>query len=106
MTFSIGAGTGGREEQQVVKNSVKSMATCLLFASTTFGSVVNSVHAAEDCKEMDQEVVIAKLVGEHEGGKVLKVEESVDEKGCVELIVRILIDGTVKAITIPNETGA
>ena len=55
---------------------------------------------------MDPEVVIADLVMEHEGSKVLKVEESVDDMGCVELKIRILIDGTVKAITIPNTTGA
>jgi len=86
-----------------VKYSAKSIAACILLAGTSFGSVS---HTAEDCKEMDQEEVIAKIVIEHEGGKVLKVEESVDAKGCVELIVRILIDGTVKAITIPNKTGA
>lgn len=85
-----------------MKNSAKSVATCFLLAGSSFGNVCN----AEDCKTLDQEVVIARLVTEHEGGKVLKVEESIDAKGCVELKVRILIDGTVKAITIPNATGA
>lgn len=89
-----------------MKNSAKSIATCLLLAGAVFSSASGSVSAAENCKPMDPEVVIAELVIEHEGGKVLKVEESVDEKGCVELKVRILIDGTIKAITIPNETGA
>jgi len=86
-----------------VKNFARSVAACILLVGTSFSSLT---HAEESCKEMDQEDIIAELVTEHEGGKVLKVEESVDAEGCVELIVRILIDGTVKAITIPNETGA
>jgi len=89
-----------------VKNSAKSIATCMLVAGTAFSSAFSDASAAEDCKTMDPEVVIADLVIEHEGSKVLKVEESVDDMGCVELKVRILIDGTVKAITIPNTTGA
>ncbi len=100
------ASTGGREEQPVVKNSTKYPSVGILLAVTAFGGVLSSTAAAKDCKKMDQEVAIANIVTEHAGGKVLKVEESVDAKGCVQLRVRILIDGTIKAITIPNETGA
>ena len=89
-----------------MKNSAKFIATCMLVAGAAFSTAFNTVSAAEDCKAMDPKVVIADLVMEHEGSKVLKVEESVDDMGCVELKVRILIDGTVKAITIPNTTGA
>ncbi len=74
---------------------------CLLCATA-----IGGVCAADDCKELDAEGSIAALVVEHEGGKVLKVEETLDAQGCVELQIRILIDGTVKAITIPNATGA
>ena len=102
LTISAGASTGGCEDQPVVKNSAKSLATGFLLAGTAFGSVC----AANDCKTIDREEAIAGLVAQHEGSKVLKVEESLDPQGCVELKVRILIDGTVKAITIPNETGA
>ena len=55
---------------------------------------------------MDKEGTVAALMEKHEGSKVLKVEEKRDSKGCTELKVRILIDGTVKAITIANKSGA
>lgn len=85
-----------------MKNTTRSIAVSCLLA----GAAIGGVCAADDCETIEPEIVIAQLVDEHEGGKVLKVEETIDEQGCVELKVRILIDGTIKAITIPNSTGA
>lgn len=85
-----------------MKNTTKSIAVSCLLA----GAAVGGVCSADDCETIEPEVIIAQLVDEHEGGKVLKVEETVDAQGCVELKVRILIDGTIKAITLPNSTGA
>lgn len=85
-----------------MKNSTTTITTSLLLA----GAAIGGVCAADDCQPVNPEAVIADLVIENEGGKVLKVEETIDAQGCVELKVRILIDGTIKAITIPNETGA
>ena len=66
------------------------------------GFAIGGVCNASDCKKLDPESAVARLVTENAGGKVLKVEETTDSKGCVALKVRILIDGTIKAITIPN----
>jgi len=68
-------------------------------------SVYAGVCHADDCEQMDPESRIAQLL-ESGGGKVLKVEETLDSQGCVELQIRILIDGTVKAVTIKNQSGA
>ena len=81
---------------------IKIVALSSIFCSVAFGNICH----AKDCKEINADQAVANLAKEHEGSKVLKVEESTDDKGCAELKIRILIDGTVKAITIPNETGA
>ena len=65
----------------------------------------SSVAAASDCKKLNPESAVAKVVSEH-GGKVLKVEETADSKGCKALKIRILVDGTIKAITIPTKPEA
>lgn len=85
-----------------MNHSIKTTAASLLIA----GSAIGGVCAANDCETLDPESAVANLITENNGGKVLKVEESIDAQGCIELKVRILIDGTIKAITIPNETGA
>ena len=66
---------------------------------------MGSAYAADDCKKVDADSTIAALIGDNEENKVLKVEESKDSKGCTVLMVRILIDGTVKVITIPEAGG-
>jgi len=85
----------------LVRKFVKSIVSwCILsFAS------VGSAYAADDCKKVDADSTIAALIGDNEENKVLKVEESKDSKGCTVLMVRILIDGTVKVITIPEAGG-
>ncbi len=85
-----------------MNNSIRTTVASLLLAGAAFSGVC----AANDCKPMDPESAVANLVSQHTGGKVLKVEETINAKGCAELKVRILIDGTIKAITIPNGTGA
>ncbi len=85
-----------------VTNCKRITIASLLFAS----AAISSVSATGNCKTLDPESAVAMLVTEHAGGKVLKVEEAADANGCKELKIRILIDGTIKAITIPNKTGA
>lgn len=63
---------------------------------------------AANCPSVDKEKSIARLLEQHPGGKVLKIAEHTNEDGCMELQIRILVDGTVKAITIKdtvNEKG-
>jgi len=57
-----------------------------------------------ECQPVDREKSISRVLEEHPGGKVLKIAEQTDEDGCARLEIRILIDGTVKAITV-NEKG-
>ncbi len=80
------------------KHNQSYVAIGLLLAGITVGTA----SLANDCKTINRDSAIAKLVSEHEGSKVLKVEEALDTKGCTELKVRILIDGTIKAVTISN----
>ncbi len=82
--------------------STRTIAVFCVLSATAIGGVCT----ADDCTEIDSDGTIADLLLENEGGKVLKVEETIDAQGCIELKVRILVNGTVKAITIPNETGA
>ena len=82
-------------------SALKFVVACALCTCATIG-----VSPAAECKVMDTEAILAKLMKKHEGSKVLKVEEKLDSKGCTELKVRILIDGTVKAITVANKSGA
>ena len=82
--------------------SIRIIATCFLFAATSTANV----SAADDCVSLDREAEIAKVLGQHAESKVLKVEESKDARGCTQFIIRILVDGTVQAITVPNRTGA
>lgn len=74
----------------------------LLIASATLAGVCN----ADDCKPVDREHSIDKVLQENTGGKVLKVEERIDDQGCVELEIRLLIDGTVKAIVVSGQSSA
>lgn len=85
-----------------MKNPVKILAFACVLCTSAYGVVCN----ADDCEDPNTELTIAGLIKENSGSKVLKVEEALDEQGCIELRVRILINGTVKAITIPNGTGA
>lgn len=81
-----------------MRNSVRKILTgCILCVAA-----VGSAYGAEDCQQFDADSTIAGLVGDNPDNKVLKVEESKDSKGCTVLKVRILIDGTVKVVTIPE----
>lgn len=76
----------------------------LLIALTS--SSVASICAANDCKPIDREASITQILKDHSGGKVLKVDERVNDQGCAELEVRILINGTVKAVVVTGSTSA
>ena len=81
-------------------SAIKIAVACAISTCVAIGT-----SPAAECKVMDKEGTVAALMEKHEGSKVLKVEEKRDSKGCTELKVRILIDGTVKAITIANKSG-
>lgn len=76
----------------------------LLISLTSF--TLAGVCAADDCKPIDREASINKVLKEHTGGKVLKVDERVDAQGCAELEIRLLIDGTVKAVVVSGGNSA
>ncbi len=85
-----------------MKNPTKLRALCCMLGAT----MIISTSAAADCKTLDSQQSVAALQAQHEGSKVLKVEKAADAQGCDQLLVKILIDGTVQVITIPNSTGA
>jgi len=93
------------KSRQTVSYTVKTKLNLILLGSALCASAYASVCNAADCENIDPESRIAELLEETEG-KVLKVEETIDPQGCVELQIRILIDGTVKAVTIKNQSGA
>ena len=76
---------------------------CFAIASTSIASLCV---AADDCKPVNREASISKVLSDHSGGKVLKVDERKDDNGCTELEIRILIDGTVKAIVVSGQKSA
>jgi hypothetical protein len=75
---------------------------CFALASASIAGVC----MADDCKPVNREASISKVLSDHSGGKVLKVDERKDDNGCTELEIRILIDGTVKAIVVSGQKSA
>ena len=75
---------------------------CFALASTSIAGVC----LADDCKPVNREASISRVLSEHSGGKVLKVDERKDDNGCTELEIRILINGTVKAIVVSGQNSA
>ncbi len=75
---------------------------CFALASTSIASLCQ----ADDCAPVNREASISKVLSDHSGGKVLKVDERKDDNGCTELEIRILIDGTVKAIVVTGQKSA
>jgi len=74
---------------------------CLLYFCVALGmSAVSSTSIANDCKPVNREQSIQKILSENNGSKVLKVVEKYDDRGCPQLVIRILVDGTVKAIKV------
>jgi len=72
----------------------------LLVAGLLCGAGDIAVAADTACKPVDLEKLIAKILSENDGGVVLKVDDQTDDHGCRQLLIRILVDGTVKAITV------
>ena len=75
---------------------------CFAIASTSIAGLCR----ADDCKPVNREASISKILSDHTGSKVLKVDEKKDDNGCTELEIRILIDGTVKAIVVSGQKSA
>ena len=67
---------------------------------TLASTPLTGLSAADDCQPIDREKSISKVLKENSGGKVLKVEEKLNDSGCKELEIRSLINGTVKAIVV------
>lgn len=74
----------------------------MLLASTSLAGVCT----ANDCKPVDRETSINQVLKDNAGGKVLKVDERLDDNGCVVLEIRILTNGTVKAVVISGSISA
>lgn len=62
--------------------------------------LTTSSAAAANCKPIDRDATINQILSSNPGSKVLKVAEHTDNDGCEILKIRILVDGTVKAITV------
>ena len=75
------------------------LAACLLLTLTTAGTGVTA-----NCQPIDREKSISRVLERNPGGNVLKIAEHLGEDGCARLRIRILVDGTVKAVTV-NSTG-
>ncbi len=71
------------------------IAILALAAATLSGSP-----AALACQAPDKDAAIARVLAEHPGGKILKVEQKSDAKNCVNLKIRVLVNGTVKLVVI------
>lgn len=67
----------------------------MLLAFATTGAVLTA-----DCHPIDREKSISGILERNPGGKVLKIAEHNDENGCAMLKIRILVDGTVKVVTV------
>ena len=68
----------------------------MLIAALTFVSA--PVHA---CQTPDKDAAVAKVLSDHPGGKILKVEEKKSKSNsCSDLKIRVLVNGTVKLVVI------
>jgi len=87
----------------MLKNSVSGLLFSVL-AGTSFAGVCYAED--EDCKPVNRDASVSRVLKDHEGSKVLKVEEREGESGCTDLEIRILIDGTVKAVVVKGQKSA
>lgn len=69
-----------------------------MFAVLTFAAAGTGITAK--CQPVDREKSITRVLERNPGSKVLKVMEGKGEDGCAMLKIRILVDGTVKAVTV------
>ena len=77
----------------------------LLLALTSIG-VADLCHAKDNCQPVNRDASISRVLTEHGGGKVLKVDERQGANGCTDLEIRILINGTVKAVVVKGQKTA
>ena len=69
-------------------------------------SIAGLCHAEDNCKPVNRDASISRVLNDHAGSKVLKVDERKGANGCTDLEIRILIDGTVKAIVVKGQKSA
>ncbi len=70
----------------------------MLFAALTLAAAGTGMTAK--CQPIDREKSISNILERNPGSKVLKIAEHTDDAGCAMLKIRILVDGTVKAVTV------
>ena len=56
--------------------------------------------ANDQCKKIDKDAAVARVMSANPDSKVLKVIEEKDDQGCTRLKIRILKDGTVKSVPV------
>lgn len=83
-------------------NSLPGIAVAIAIA----GATVPAPSHAADCKPVNKDASINRILSDHAGSKVLKVDERQGANGCTDLEIRILIDGTVKAIVVKGQKSA
>jgi hypothetical protein len=84
-----------------------SKTTNILLGLTLAAAPVAAVcQADEQCKPVNRDASISRVLNDHAGSKVLKVDEREGADGCTDLEIRILIDGTVKAIVVKGQKSA
>lgn len=78
----------------------------ILLMALTGASLASLCQAADNCAPLNRDASISRILNDHAGGKVLKVDERQGKNGCIDLEIRILIDGTVKAIVVRGQKAA
>ncbi len=87
----------------IVNRTAKHFFTAFWFLLALPGTSVTPVQAANKCAAIDREQSIQSVMAGNPGAKILKVIERENNNGCKVLVIRILIDGTVKAIKIKGK---
>lgn len=79
---------------------------CLLWIAVAGTSIAGVCQARDNCKPVNRDASISRVLSDHAGSKVLKVDERKGANGCTDLEIRILIDGTVKAVVVKGQKAA
>lgn len=81
-----------------MKINIKLILRLSVIALLSFAAVSTGMTAK--CEPIDREKSISRILERNPGGKVLKIAEHTGKDGCARLKIRILVDGTVKAVTV------
>ncbi len=85
---------------------ISKSASSILWIALAGTSFAGMCHAQDNCKPVNRDASISRVLSDHAGSKVLKVDERKGDNGCTDLEIRILIDGTVKAIVVKGQKSA